>query len=203
MSRRAEEDERELEEDEGEDAARAGESGSDGSEPDGAEPTASSIPAGSVDESIKRRLEEAYLNELQDGLIVADVFSPEGSSAIAVDLATPHGETSCTKYFDAPEHSSLEECEEFLAFLEVAGVSPLELDDLIGTRVPAVYDADEGWIVGHELRERRSSDDNAGTIRSIGAGARRWLGRNKDLLVLLILVGGELLLAGALVSLFA
>lgn len=212
MSRRAAEDERELEDREGaEDAARADESDREAeppteadSDPDFAETAVPpSIPTGSVDDSVKRRLEEAYLNDIEDDLIVVDVTSPEGSSAIAVEMSTPHGETSHTTYFDAPEHGTLEECAEFLEFLEVAGVSPLELDDLIGARIPAAYDPDEGWVVGHELRRRESEPTETGAISSVGGGITRWSQRNADLLVLLILVGGELLLAGLLIYLFA
>ncbi|TKX82502.1 hypothetical protein EXE43_29090, partial [Halorubrum sp. SS5] len=47
---------------------------------------------------------------------------------------------------------SLQESEAFLDFLEAAGVSPLDVDELVGTRVPATYDPETGWRVDAAYR---------------------------------------------------
>ncbi|MDJ1432777.1 hypothetical protein [Halostagnicola sp. A-GB9-2] len=189
MARRTIEDERDAEIEASDSAADA--------------PRAS--PMGIVDESVKRRLEEAYRNDMEDELIVVDVSSPEGGSSIAVEMETPHGDTDFTKYFDGPKHGSLEECEEFLRFLEVAGVSPLELEELIGSRIPASFDPESGWIVASEYAPERHEETDAS--QDVGVSARGrfdgWMKRNMEWLVLLILVGGELLIVAILIVLFA
>ncbi len=160
---------------------------------------------GTVDESVKRQLEEAYRNDMEDELIVVEVSSPEGGSSIAVEMETPHGDTDFTKYFDGPKHGSLEECEEFLRFLEVAGVSPLELEELIGSRIPASFDAESGWTVASEYALERYEEPTAPADTKESARARfgGWLDRNMEWLVLGILVGGELLIVAILIVLFA
>lgn len=109
-----------------------------------------------VDGDLKRRLREAYLNDEADLLVVTGVRS-EGD-AVAVEMRPPHGEATHHERFHAPENGSLAECAEFLAFLDAAGVSPLDLDELVGTRVPATFDPETGWRIDDAYRPKAGVD---------------------------------------------
>ncbi len=162
-------------------------------------------PGTAVDESLKRRLREAYLNDEEDELVVTAVRM-EGDEAV-VETRPPHGETTHVERFDAPTDGSLEECTELLAFLDVVGVSPLDLDGLVGARVPATYDPDDGWRIAGEFR----SEDDAEPARTAAVTARvgtaantavDWARTYRDWLLVLLLVGGELLFVAVVILLF-
>lgn len=152
-----------------------------------------------VDESLKRRLREAYLNDEEDELVVTAVRI-EGDEAL-IETRPSHGETTHVERFDAPQDGSLEECQELLAFLDVAGVSPLDLDDLVGARVPATYDPETGWRIAGGFR----TDDDAASFRVVTAvsGSIEWMRTHRDWLLVALLVGGELVFVVFVVLLFA
>ncbi|MBP1921465.1 hypothetical protein J2751_000454 [Halorubrum alkaliphilum] len=153
-----------------------------------------------VDETLKRRLREAYLNDEEDELVVTAVRI-EGDEAV-VETRLPHGEATHTERFDAPKSGSLEECAEFLRFLDFAGVSPLDLDELVGARLPATYDPETGWRVAGEFRD---GNVNATERTGIAAAASRsveWMRTYRDWLIVLLLVGGELLFVVVLIVVF-
>ncbi|QAU14421.1 hypothetical protein EKH57_14650 [Halorubrum sp. BOL3-1] len=137
-----------------------------------------------VDEEVKRRLREAYLNDEENALIVTAVRS--AGDRVRVETRPPHGDATHTERFDAPRDGSLAESEEFLAFLEAAGVSPLDVDELVGARVPATYDPDEGWRVDAAYPAESAAD--GGRL----ADARDWLWTYRTWLLAVLLVGGEL-----------
>ncbi|WP_281194252.1 hypothetical protein [Halorubrum sp. F4] len=170
-----------------------------------------------VDEELKRRLREAYLNDEEDALVVTAVRMEDDE--VVVETRPPHGETTHVERFDAPRHGSLEECTAFLAFLESAGVSPLDLDELVGTRVPATFDPETGWRVARGSG-RSGADDAAGSNVDAAAdaggdpSARRsvgstwtaivgWFREYRDWVIAVLLVGGELLFIALVVVLFA
>jgi hypothetical protein len=160
----------------------------------------------SVDETLKRRLREAYLNDEADALVVTGVRS-EGDEAV-VEMRTPHGEATHRERFHAPENGSLTECAELLAFLDAVGVSPLDLDELVGKRVPARFDPDTGWRIDEAYRPETASGGSRVTLewrRVLGRLRQpvRWARRHSLWLVAVLFVGGELLLAAVLVLLFA
>jgi hypothetical protein len=178
------------------------------------EDSAAAPTDGGVDEELKRRLREAYLNDEEDALVVTAVRM--AGDEVVVETRPPHGETTHVERFDAPRHGSLEECTELLAFLESAGVSPLDLDDLVGARVPATFDPATGW------RARRSSDRSEGsgtgsdaadaagsgssprrTVRSTASATVEWVREYRDWVIAVLLVGGELLFIALIVVLFA
>ena len=172
----------------------------------------SAAPA--VDEDLKRRLREAYLNDEEDALVVTAVRM-EGDEVV-VETRPPHGETTHVERFDGPRHGSLEECTEFLGFLEAAGVSPLDLDDLVGARVPATFDPETGWRV-RRAADRTAEDDAVGrdadaagsgssarrTVRSTWTATVEWVREYRDWVIAVLLVGGELLFIALIVVLFA
>ncbi|WP_066417329.1 hypothetical protein [Halorubrum aethiopicum] len=188
--------------------------------PDSVEPTGDSavdedaVTDPAVDENLKRRLREAYLNDEEDALVVTAVRM-EGDEVV-VETRPPHGETTHVERFDAPRHGSLEECTEFLGFLEVAGVSPLDLDDLVGARVPATFDPETGWRV-RRAADRTAEGDAAGgdadaagpgssarrTVRSGWSATVEWVREYRDWVIAVLLVGGELLFIALIVVLFA
>ncbi|MFC5134100.1 MULTISPECIES: hypothetical protein [Haloferacaceae] len=170
-------------------------------------------PDPAVDEELKRRLREAYLNDEEDALVVTAVRMTDDE--VVVETRAPHGETTHVERFDAPRHGSLEECAEFLAFLESAGVSPLDLDDLVGARVPATFDPETGWRV-RRAADRTTGDDAAGdddasgsdpstrrTVRSGWSATVEWVREYRDWVIAVLLVGGELLFIALIVVLFA
>jgi hypothetical protein len=149
-----------------------------------------------VDEEVKRRLREAYLNDEENALIVTRVRSV--GDRVAVEMRPPHGDATHTERFDAPRDGSLQESEEFLEFLEAAGVSPLDVDELVGTRVPATYDPETGWQVDAAYRaESESTGENR------FAAAREWLWTYKAWLLAALLVGGELAFVAVIILLYA
>ena len=174
-------------------------------DPDSASATVDPGPDTAVDESLKRRLREAYLNDEEDELVVTAVRM-EGDEAV-VETRPPHGEATHVERFDAPTDGSLEECTELLAFLDAAGVSPLDLDGLVGARVPATYDPDAGWRIAGESRTERDAEPAstaAVTTRAAAAAnaAVDWARTYRDWLIVLLLVGGELLFVVVVIVLF-
>jgi len=149
-----------------------------------------------VDEDVKRRLREAYLNDEENALIVTRVRSV--GDRVAVEMRPPHGDATHTERFDAPRDGSLQESEAFLEFLEAAGVSPLDVDELVGTRVPATYDPETGWRVDAAYRGESETDGGARL-----AGARDWLWTYRAWLLAALLVGGELAFVAVLILLYA
>ncbi|GAA0527123.1 hypothetical protein SAMN04488066_1023 [Halorubrum aquaticum] len=170
-----------------------------------------------VDEDLKRRLREAYLNDEEDALVVTAVRM--AGDEVVVETRPPHGETTHVERFDAPRHGSLEECTEFLAFLESAGVSPLDLDDLVGARVPATFDPETGWRVrrasdrtveggetGGDAAATDAADADPSARQSVSAtltATAEWLREYRDWVIAVLLVGGELLFIALIVVLFA
>ncbi|MFC5279300.1 hypothetical protein ACFPM1_11120 [Halorubrum rubrum] len=166
-----------------------------------------------VDADLKRRLREAYLNDEEDALVVTAVRMD--GDEVVVETRPPHGETTHVERFDAPRHGSLEECTEFLALLEAAGVSPLDLDDLVGARVPATFDPETGWRV-RRATDRTAAGDAASddsdpanaptarrTVRSGWSATVAWVREYRDWVIAVLLVGGELLFIALIVLLFA
>ena len=158
-----------------------------------------------VDDEVQRRLREAYLNDEESVLVVTGVRSTE--RRVVVEFRPPHGGTTHVERFPAPRDGSLAESEAFLAFLDAAGVSPLDVDELAGTRVPATYDPDEGWRLDEAYVGGRGDGDERDAART-GLSARldrtaEWLWTYRYWLVAVLLVGGELLFAAVILLLFA
>lgn len=160
---------------------------------------ASVAPGTGVDDDLKRRLRAAYLNDEADELVVTGVRTV--GDRVVVEFEPPHGEATHVERFAAPREGSLAECPELLAFLEAAGVSPLRLDDLVGTRVPATYDPEAGWRIGEAFRP--GSDGGTARIASASDRLTGWLWTYRYWLVAVLFVGGELAFAAVLVLLFA
>ncbi len=151
-----------------------------------------------VDPDLKRRLREAYLNDEEDELVVTAVRVEDDEAVI--ETRPPHGETTHIERFDAPRNGSLEECAELITFLDVAGVSPLDLDDLVGARVPATYDPESGWQVAGE--DRTADETEPSRIAAAMNGTVGWIRTHRDWLLVLLLVGGELLFVVVVILLF-
>ncbi|GAB3041734.1 hypothetical protein [Natronobiforma cellulositropha] len=159
-------------------------------------------PSAGVDEALKRRVEEAYFNDAEDELVVVGV-SETAEGTIAIEMQTPHGDTTHTEYVEGPTDGSLEGCPAFRRILALAGVSPLELDDLLGAHVPASFDPETGWTVGRERRADESAALEVERRRSLAASTAEWARRNTDWFVVVLLVGGELLIIALLIYLYA
>ncbi|QUO49196.1 hypothetical protein [Halorubrum sp. T3] len=164
------------------------------SSPGDAEALPDDLDAG-VDEEVKRRLREAYLNDEENALIVTRVRSV--GDRVAVEMRPPHGDATHTERFDAPRDGSLQESEEFLEFLEAAGVSPLDVDELVGTRVPATYDPETGWRV-----DAAYGGESAAAGENRFADARDWLWTYRTWLLAALLVGGELAFVAVVILLY-
>jgi len=162
---------------------------------------------GAVDDEVQRRLREAYLNDEESVLVVTGVRSTERH--VVVEFRPPHGGSTHVERFRAPRDGSLAESEAFLAFLDAAGVSPLDVDELAGTRVPATYDPDGGWRLDAAYVEGRDEGDRDETDAARpGLSARwnrtaEWLWTYRYWLVAVLLVGGELLFVAVIILLFA
>lgn len=158
-----------------------------------------------VDPELKRRLEEAYLNDEEDVLVVTAVRSTAGGDEVVVELRPPHGDATHTERFSAPKRGSLEECADLLRFLDAAGVSPLDLDELVGTRVPATFDPETGWRVDPTYVSSETGTAPGVRSRLGGAwhGSVGWLRAYRKWLIVILLVGFELLLVVVLILLFA
>lgn len=156
----------------------------------------------SVDDDVQRRLREAYLNDEESVLVVTAVRSV--GRRVAVEFRPPHGGRTHVERFPAPRDGSLAESEAFLAFLDAAGVSPLDVDELVGARVPATYDPDEGWRLDEAYVGGRESAAaaEAGGFRARWERSREWLWAYRYWLVALFLVGGELLFVAVVILLF-
>jgi hypothetical protein len=156
----------------------------------------------SVDDDVQRRLREAYLNDEESVLVVTAVRSV--GRRVAVEFRPPHGGRTHVERFPAPRDGSLAESEAFLAFLDAAGVSPLDVDELVGARVPATYDPDEGWRLDEAYVGGRESEATAdpGGFRARWERSREWLWAYRYWLVALFLVGGELLFVAVVILLF-
>jgi hypothetical protein len=162
--------------------------------------------ADAVDDDVQRRLREAYLNDEESVLVVTGVRSTERH--VVVEFRPPHGGSTHVERFPAPRDGSLAESEAFLAFLDAAGVSPLDVDELAGTRVPATYDPDEGWRLDEAYVGEREADGGEGDAARPGLSARwnrtaEWLWTYRYWLVAVLLVGGELLFVAVIILLFA
>lgn len=153
---------------------------------------------GLVDEAVKRRLREAYLNDEERVLIVTGVRSV--GSTVVVELEPPHGGTTHTERFAAPRDGSLSESAAFLEFLAAAGVSPLDVDELVGTRIPATYDPETGWRLDEAYATDRADESADATPRD---RAVDWVWTNRYWLLAVLLVGGELLFVAVIIVLFA
>ena len=158
-----------------------------------------------VDDDVQRRLREAYLNDEESVLVVTAVRSTD--RRVAVELRPPHGGATHVERFPAPRDGSLAESEAFLAFLDAAGVSPLDVDEVVGTRVPATYDPDEGWRLDEAYVGERGGAESggaeAGRLSKRWNRAADWLWTYRYWLVAVLLVGGELLFVAVIVLLFA
>jgi len=156
----------------------------------------------SVDEAVQRRLRDAYLNDEESVLVVTAVRS--AGRRVVVELRPPHGGRTHVERFPAPRDGSLAESEAFLAFLDAAGVSPLDVDELVGARVPATYDPDEGWRLDEAYVGARDGEAAAetGGFRARWERSREWLWAYRYWLVALFLVGGELLFVAVVILLF-
>ncbi|EMA59181.1 hypothetical protein [Halorubrum lipolyticum] len=159
-----------------------------------------------VDDEVQRRLRAAYLNDAERDLIVTGVRS--AGSEVVVEFRTPHGDATHTERFPAPRHGSLSESAAFVAFLEAAGVSPLDVEELVGTRVSATYDGDE-WRLDESYLPDSSEDATNGDAegdprrsRSTLKRSREWLWTYRYWLFAAVLIGGELLFVALVIALF-
>ncbi|WP_418286302.1 hypothetical protein [Halorubrum sp. DTA46] len=170
-----------------------------------ADATVNGPPAdATVDETVQRRLREAYLNDEEAVLVVTGVRSTD--DAVVVEMETPHGGTTHVERFPAPRRGSLSESEAFLEFLGAAGVSPLDIDGLIGERVPATYDVDDGWrIDGASLCGRDDRADPRGDPNSPGRVTRslRWINTHRYWLLAGALIVGELAFVAVIILFYA
>lgn len=117
-----------------------------------------------------------------------------------MEFRPPHGEATHVERFPAPRHGSLTESEAFLEFLDAVGVSPLDLDELVGTRVPATYDAEAGWRIDGDYL----GDDtpNSGRLASAWERSTDWLWTYRYWLLAVLLVGAELLFVATILLLY-
>lgn len=171
-----------------------------------------------VDDEVQRRLREAYLNDAERELIVTGVRSADAE--VVVEFRTPHGDATHTERFPAPRHGSLAESETFLAFLEATGVSPLDVEEIVGARVPATYEGD-GWRLDESYLSNISDESSDGNVESVGdtgsdgdvgsdalrprstwARSREWLWTCRYWLLAAVLIGGELLFVALVIVLF-
>lgn len=150
-----------------------------------------------VDDEVKRRLREAYLNDEARELVVTAVRS--SGDEVVVEFRLPHGEETHTERFMVPKHGSLADSTAFLTFLDAAGVSPLDVDELVGTRVPATYDADTGWHLGDAYVTDRSDETKSAEPWQRSA---RWLRTNRDWLLAALLIVGELLFVAGIIIIY-
>ena len=160
---------------------------------------------GAVDDEVQRRLREAYLNDEESVLVVTAVRST--GRRVVVELRPPHGGTTHVERFPAPRDGSLAESEAFLAFLDAAGVSPLDVDEVVGTRIPATYDPEEGWRLDEayvgERGGREGEAAESGRLSGWWNRSVEWFWTYRYWLVAVLLVGGELLFVAVIVLLFA
>ncbi|OYR42134.1 hypothetical protein DJ82_03590 [Halorubrum sp. Ib24] len=158
-----------------------------------------------VDDEVQRRLREAYLNDEESVLVVTAVRSTD--RRVVVELRPPHGGATHVERFSAPRDGSLAESEAFLSFLDAAGVSQLDVDEVVGTRVPATYDPDGGWRLDEAYVGGRGGTESdaaeAGRLSERWNRAAEWLWTYRYWLVAVLLVGGELLFVAVIVLLFA
>ncbi|WP_193308962.1 hypothetical protein [Halorubrum halophilum] len=162
-------------------------------------------PPPEIDDEVQRRLRAAYLNDAERELIVTGVRSAD--EAVVVTFRTPHGDTTHTERFPAPRHGSLTESASFMSFLSTAGVSPLELDDLVGARVPATYE-DGAWRLADSYLPDAAGRSDRGeapdaTERSVWARSKTWLWTYRYWLFAALFVGGELLFVAVIILLYA
>jgi len=151
-----------------------------------------------VDDEVKQRLREAYLNDEERELVVTAVRS--AGDEVVVEFRLPHGEATHLERFSVPKHGSLADSTAFLSFLDAAGVSPLDVDELVGVRVPATYDADTGW----HLDEAYVADSVVDETETVGPRRRLtgWLRTHRDWLLAILLIAGELLLVAVIIVVY-
>jgi len=161
--------------------------------------------ADAVDDEVQRRLREAYLNDEERVLVVTAVRST--GRRVVVEFRPPHGGTTHVERFPAPRDGSLAESEAFLAFLDAAGVSPLDVDEVVGTRIPATYDPEAGWRLDEAYVGERDGTESdaaeAGRLSERWNRAAEWLWTYRYWLVAVLFIGGELLFVAVIVLLFA
>lgn len=150
-----------------------------------------------VDDAVKRRLREAYLNDEESVLRVTAVRS--AAEEVVVELRPPHGGTTHVERFPAPRHGSLSESEAFLTFLSAAGVSPLDVDELVGAEIPATYDPETGWQIDKAyVRDREDGSRRLGRVeRSVS-----WFRQYRYWLLAGGLIVGELLFVVVIILLY-
>lgn len=150
-----------------------------------------------VDDAVKRRLREAYLNDEASVLRVTAVRS--AAEEVVVELRPPHGGTTHVERFPAPRHGSLSESEAFLTFLSAAGVSPLDVDELVGAEIPATYDPETGWQIDEAyVRDREDESRRPGRVeRSVS-----WFRQYRYWLLAGGLIVGELLFVVVIILLY-
>lgn len=123
-----------------------------------------------VDDSIEEMLAKAYMNDRAGVLEVTDIEHQAEDGEIVVTMETLYGDGGCQRRFDCPDRPSLQESKELVEFLEATGVSPMEIGELIGERIPATYSEVKGWKVDDsrllsDSDERNVSDvSNASTV---------------------------------------
>ncbi len=165
----------------------------------GGDPTSSASidNSDSVDDAVKRRLREAYLNDAEGVLIVTAVRAEDDE--VVVELRPPHGGVDHVERFPAPRHGSLSESEAFLEFLSAAGVSPLDVDEIVGKAIPATYDPETGWRIDPEYVAGSAAESAArGPVdRSVS-----WVREHRYWLLAGGFVLGELLFAAVIILLF-
>jgi hypothetical protein len=160
--------------------------------------TADDADDGHVDEAVKRRLREAYLNDEERTLIVTGVRSV--GSAVVVELEPPYGGATHTERFPAPREGSLTESAAFLKFLAAAGVSPLDVDELVGTRIPATYDLETGWRLDEAYATERADESPGVGLRD---RAVDWVWTNRYWLLAGLFIVGELLFVAVIILAYA
>ena len=159
-----------------------------------ADPPQRAVPddeLGTVDDAVRRQIQGAYLNDSHAYLVVTDVTTGRNDRTIVVEFQPPYGGATHVERFTAPAAGSMKAAAAFEALLDAAGVSPLEIDELVGARVPASYNTDTGWQL--ELREQGSAATGRWYDRLPSLGVWNWAVANTKWILVFCLLVGELL----------